>query len=554
MSETLKDGLKHWEEGPLKKALDKHPERLKSFTSLSSEPIDRLYTPLNIPNLKPDQDLGFPGEFPYTRGVYPTMYRGRFWTMRQFAGFGTAEDTNERFHYLLKNGQMGLSTAFDFPTLMGYDSDHKRSLGEVGVCGVAIDTLRDMEVLFKGIPLDKVTTSMTINPPAPILFSMYLEVAAQQGVPLDKVGGTIQNDMLKEFIAQKTWMYPPEPSVRLTMDLIEYATQHVPKWHPVSISGYHIREAGSTAVQELAFTLRDGLEYVQLGVDRGLDVDGFAPKLSHFFNAHNDFFEELAKYRAARRIWAKEMKRRFHPKNPESMRLKFHTQTAGCSLTAQQPMNNVVRTAIQALAGVLGGTQSLHTNSLDETYALPTEETVRIALRTQQIIAHESGLTDTIDPFGGSYYLETLTDDMEKKAMAYITKIDDLGGMMKAIELGYPQKEITDAAYRYQQQVEKKEKSIIGINDCMVEEEEPLELLRIGPEVEARQVKALNATKNKRDNEAVQKSLGALKEAAAGTENLIPLIRQAVREYATIGEIMETMKQVFGGYQDPGYF
>ena len=554
MNVKIKQAFETWEEGTLKKTLEKQPERLKNFTTLSSEPLKRLYTPLDLNRFREDRDLGFPGEFPFTRGVYPTLYRGRLWTMRQFAGFGIAEDTNKRFHYLLKHGQTGLSVAFDFPTLMGYDSDHPRSRGEVGVCGVAIDTLHDMEVLFQGIPLDQVTTSMTINPPATLLWAMYMEVAQKQGVSLDKIGGTIQNDMLKEFIAQKTWMYPPKPSIRLVIDSIEYAADHVPRWHPVSISGYHIREAGSTAAQELAFTLRDGLEYVQLCVDRGIDVDRFAPHLSFFFNAHNDFFEEIAKYRAARRLWAREMKRRYHPKNPESLRLKFHTQTAGCSLTAQQPMNNVVRTAIQALAAVMGGTQSLHTNSLDETYALPTEASVRIALRTQQIIAHESGCTDTLDPFGGSYFVESLTQQLEEKAMEYIHRIDEMGGMLKAIDLGYPQKEITEASYLHQKQIEKGEKFIIGVNDCQVEETSSMDLLKISPEVEKRQIQTLQKVKKGRQEKAVQKALGDLKKAAEGTDNLIPFIRQAVREYATVGEMMLTMKEVFGGYQDPGYF
>ena len=550
----LAQACQKWEEGVLAETLKDHPEREQEFSTLSSEPIQRLYTPLDLADFDCDRDLGYPAEFPYTRGVYPTMYRGRLWTMRQFAGFGTPEDTNQRFHYLLAHGQTGLSGAFAFSTLMGYRSDHERSRGEVGVCGVAIDTLRDMEVLLRGIPLDQVTTSMTINPPAPILFAMYLEVAEQQGVSLQKVGGTIQNDMLKEFIAQKTWMYPPEPSIRLVIDVIEYANQHVPKWHPVSISGYHIREAGSTAAQELAFTLRDGLEYVELCVQRGMKVDDFVPQLSFFFNAHNDFFEEIAKYRAARRIWAREMKRRYDPKNPESLRIKFHTQTAGCSLTAQQPLNNVVRTTIQALAGVIGGTQSLHTNSLDETYALPTEASVRIALRTQQILAHESGCAETIDPFGGAYFVEALTNQIEAKAMDYIHKIDELGGMLQAIDLGFPQKEITDAAYTYQKQVEKKEKIIIGINDCVLKEEPPPDLLKISPEVEKRQIQNLHAVKEKRKEKKVQAALQGLKTAAAGTDNMIPYIRQAVREYATMGEIMGTMKEVFGVYRDPGYF
>lgn len=529
-------------------------ERLPEFTTISSRPIERLYTKESLSGFDPQTALGEPGQYPFTRGVYPNMYRGRLWTMRQFAGFGTAEDTNERFHYLLKQGQTGLSTAFDFPTLMGVDSDSHRARGEVGVCGVAIDSLRDMEVLFSGIPLGEVTTSMTINSPATVLFAMYLEVAAKQGVDQKKLGGTVQNDCLKDFIAQKTWIYPPDPAMRLSCDLIEYAETEVPKWHPVSISGYHIREAGSTAAQELAFTLRDGVEYVEHCVKRGMKVDSFGSKLSFFFNAHSDFFEEIAKYRAARRIWARTMKERFGATNPEAMRVKFHTQTAGCSLTAQQPMNNVVRTALQALSGVLGGTQSLHTNSLDETLALPTEESVRIALRTQQIIAHESGVANTVDPFAGSYFVEKLTNDIEREALDYFQKIDAMGGMLRAIETGYPQREIIESSFKYQRQIENKEKIIVGVNDFTIENEAPLETLRVSPEVEARQIKTTEGVRAKRNDAAMKASLADLKAATKTAKNLIPFIRNAVREYATLGEIVDTMKEEFGVYKDPGHY
>ncbi|QQR80092.1 MAG: methylmalonyl-CoA mutase family protein [Deltaproteobacteria bacterium] len=529
-------------------------ERLPEFTTLSSKKIERVYNSDSIAHLNPEKDLGEPGEYPFTRGAYPTMYRGRHWTMRQFAGFGTAADTNERFHYLLNQGQTGLSTAFHFPTLMGVDSDSPRARGEVGVCGVAIDTLHDMEVLFKGINLENVSTSMTINTPAPILLAMYLEVAAKQNFQQKKLSGTVQNDVLKDFIAQKTWIYPPAPAMRLCTDLFDYCQTEVPRWHPVSISGYHIREAGSTAAQELAFTLRDGIEYVDYCVKRGMKVDEFGPKLSFFFNAQSDFFEEIAKYRAARRIWARTMKERFGATNPEAMRVKFHTQTAGCSLTAQQPMNNVVRTTLQALSGVLGGTQSLHTNSLDETLALPTEASVRIALRTQQIIAYESGVTNTVDPFAGSYFVEKLTDDIEREALAYFKKIDDMGGMVRAIELGYPQKEIIEAAYRYQKQLETKEKIMVGVQDFVIENEPPIDVLRIDPQVEQRQIESTRQVKAKRNNAAVKAALSDLKKTAEGSANLIPNIRNAVREYATLGEMIDTMKEVFGAYKDPGHY
>jgi methylmalonyl-CoA mutase N-terminal domain/subunit len=482
------------------------------------------------------------------------MYRGRLWTMRQFAGMGSAEDTNRRFHYLLEHGETGLSTAFDMPTLMGYDSDSPMARGEIGKCGVAIDTLADMEILFDRIPLDQVTTSMTINPPATILLAMYIAVAEKNGVGRDKIGGTIQNDMLKEFIAQKTFMLPPEPSMRIIVDSVEFCTQEVPRWNTISISGYHIREAGSTAVQELAFTLADGIGSVQACIDRGLNVDDFAPRLSFFFNAHIDFFEEIAKYRAARRIWARVMKERFHAKMERSMLLRFHTQTAGCSLTAQQPYNNVVRTAYQALSAVLGGTQSLHTNSLDETMALPTEHAVTIALRTQQIIAEEIGVTNTIDPLGGSYFVEALTHEMERQAMDYINKIDDMGGILKAIEVGYPQHEIADAAYTYQTQVDAGEKVVVGVNKYRMKEELNIDLLHIDPEVERRQLQRLERIKAERDSAKVQACLQAIEDASRGKDNLLPHLIEAVRNYVTLQEICDTWRRVYGRYTDPGMF
>ncbi len=526
----------------------------KEFTTISSRQIERLYGPEAMGDFDYARDLGSPGEFPFTRGIHATMYRGRHWTMRQFSGFGTAVETNERYKFLLHHGQTGLSVAFDFPTLMGYDSDQERSEGEIGKCGVAIDTLADMETLFSGIPLDKVTTSMTINGPASILLAMYLVVAEKEGVSWDKVGGTVQNDVLKEFIAQNSWAFPPEPSMRVVVDMIEFCTKHVPKWNTVSISGYHIREAGSTAAQELGFTLADGIAYVEACVKRGLNVDDFAPRLSFFFNAHNDFFEEIAKYRAARRIWAHVMKERFHAKNERSLILRFHTQTAGCSLTAQQPYNNVVRTTIQALGAVLGGTQSLHTNSLDETLALPTENAVRIALRTQQIIANESGVVNTIDPLGGSYFVEALTNEMEKDALAIIKKIDDMGGILKAIAIGYPQKEIAEASYRYQKQIESKEKIIVGVNDFTVKEDHPIEILRIGEETAAAQIERLRKVKQTRDAHKVKQTLAALKEAASTNKNVMGPLIECVRAYATLNEMTETMRSVFGEYRDPAIF
>jgi len=531
--------------------LDATPERQKSFTTISNHEIRRLYTPLDVEGLDYERDLGNPGEFPYTRGIHPTMYRGKLWTMRQFAGFGTAKDSNKRYHYLLEHGQTGLSVAFHMPTIMGYDSDHDRSRGEVGKVGVSIDTLDDMETLFHGIPLDKVTTSMTINAPASILFSMYIAVAEKQGVPWTKVGGTTQNDILKEYIAQKSWIYPPKPSMRLIGDMIAFATREVPKWNTISISGYHIREAGSTAAQELGFTLADGIGYVQAGIDAGMDVDAFAPRLSFFFNSHCDFFEEVAKFRAARRIWARVMKDRFKAKNPKSWMCRFHTQTAGVSLTAQQPYNNVIRTTLQALAAVVGGTQSLHTNSLDETLSLPTEEAVTIALRTQQIIAEESGVAATIDPFAGSYFVENLTNEIEKQALDYIQKIDDMGGIINAIEKGYPQREIGNSAYLFQQQLEKKEKIIVGVNKYVVEETTDIPILTVDEKAEEIQIENVKRIKATRNNQNVKAALARLKEAAKTKENVMPHILNAVREYGSLGEICDVFRDCFGEYHDP---
>jgi methylmalonyl-CoA mutase N-terminal domain/subunit len=540
---------RHWERNTLEPALKKSPERQKEFTTISSHPIRRLYTQADLANWDPDRDLAFPGEPPYTRGIHATMHRGRLWTMRQFAGFGTAEDTNQRFRYLLSQGQTGLSTAFDLPTLMGYDSDHPLSEGEVGKCGVAISSLADMEVLFDQIPLANVTTSMTINSPAAVIWAMYLAVAEKQGADWKKISGTIQNDILKEYIAQKEYIYPPEPSMRLVIDTFEFGAKHTPKFNTISISGYHIREAGSTAIQELAFTLRDGMEYVEWGIRRGLNVDEFAPQLSFFFNAHSDFFEEIAKYRAARRIWYKAMTERYGAKNSRSWALRFHTQTAGCSLTAQQPYNNVVRTALQALSAVLGGTQSLHTNSLDEAWALPTEFAATIALRTQQIIAHETGVTNTVDPLGGSYFVETLTNEVERGAWDYIHKIDALGGMVSAIERSYPQREIAEASYRYQMALDKKEKIMVGVND-FVSEEKPLEILQIDETVAHRQAERLKKLRAERSQAEVDRRLNALRAAAKGKDNLMPFILDAVKAYATLGEVCDALRDVFGTYEE----
>jgi methylmalonyl-CoA mutase, N-terminal domain len=538
-----------WERNILQPTLAKSPERSSRFTTTSGHPIRRLYTEADLPNWDPERDLGMPGVPPYTRGIHPTMYRTRLWTMRQFAGFGTADDTNARFRYLLTQGQTGLSTAFDLPTLMGYDSDHPLSEGEVGKCGVAISSLADMEVLFDKIPVANVTTSMTINSPAAVIWAMYLAVAEKQGADWRKISGTLQNDILKEYIAQKEYIYPPEPSMRLVIDTFEFGVKNTPKFNTISISGYHIREAGSTAIQELAFTLRDGLEYVEWGMRRGLDVDEFVPQLSFFFNAHNDFFEEIAKYRAARRIWHKAMVERYKSNNPRSWALRFHSQTAGCSLTAQQPYNNVVRTAIQALAAVMGGTQSLHTNSLDEAWALPTEFAATIALRTQQIIAHETGVTNTVDPLGGSYFVEALTNEVERGAWDYIDKIDAMGGMVAAIERAYPQREIAEASYRYQMAVDKKEKIIVGVND-FISEEKPLEVLQIDETVRRRQAERLGKLRAERSQAEVDRRLGALRSAARGNENLMPFIFDAVKSYATLGEICDAMRDVFGTYEE----
>lgn len=552
--DKAKTAHKHWQDDTLKKTLDKFPERKEEFTTLSGEPILRLYTPEELDtHWDYSEKLGFPGEYPYTRGVHPTMYRGRIWTHRLFSGFATARETNERYHKLLKGGQTGLSVAFDFPTINGYDADAQMSRGEVGKCGVSISSLEDMEILFDGIPLDQVTTSMTINGPAPVLFAFYICVAEKQGVPMKALGGTLQNDILKEYIAQKSFIYPPAQSMRLITDIMGFATENVPKWNTISISGYHIREAGSTAIQELAFTLRNGYEYVKAGVEAGMNVDDFAPRLSFFFDSHNDFFEEIAKFRAARRIWAKIMTEKFNAKSERSLWLRFHTQTAGVSLMAQQPYNNVVRTTIQALAAVMGGTQSLHTNALDETLALPTEESAMLALRTQQIIAHESGVTNTADPLGGSYFVEALTDRMEEGFWDYFNRIEELGGMVAAIEHGFPQQEIADASYQFQKAVEKKEKIIVGVNEYTTEEE-PIDILYIDDTPEKEQRDRLKALRERRDNAAVQKHLDRLRQAAAGDENTMPFIINAAREYATLGEIIDTMKEVYGEYVEPPMF
>ena len=530
-------------------APEKITERAAEFTTVSSHPIRGLYTPDDLSTWDPDRDLGVPGEPPYTRGIHPRMYRSRLWTMRQFAGFGSAQDTNQRFRYLLSQGQAGLSVAFDLPTLMGYDSDDALSEGEVGKCGVAISSLADMEALFDQIPLGDVSTSMTINAPAAVIWAMYLAVAEKQGVDWKLLNGTLQNDILKEYIAQKEYIYPPKPSMRLVIDTFEFGLRNTPRFNPISISGYHIREAGSTAIQELAFTLRDGIEYVKWGIRRGLEVDSFAPRLSFFFNAHNDFFEEIAKYRAARRIWYQTMTERFGAKSARSTALRFHAQTAGCSLTAQQPYNNVVRTALQALAAVMGGAQSLHTNSLDEAWALPTEFAATLALRTQQILAHETGVANIADPFGGSYFVETLTNEAEAAALDYIRKIDNMGGMIAGIERGYPQREIADAAYRYQTAVDRKEKIIVGVNE-FTGEEKPIEILRIGESVRAQQSGSLRKLRAERSSEELQRQLDALRKAARGSENLMPHIYAAVKAYATLGEICAAMRDVFGTHEE----
>jgi len=547
--ENLEEKMQQWENEKLKKFLEKAPERKETFYTGSNIEVKRLYTELDVEELDYLRDLGFPGEYPYTRGVHPTMYRGKYWTMRQYAGFGTAEESNERYKYLLSQGQTGLSVAFDLPTQIGYDSDHPLAQGEVGKVGVAIDSLKDMEILFDGIPLDKVSTSMTINAPAAILLAMYIAVAEKQGVTPDKLSGTIQNDILKEYVARGTYIFPPAPSMRLITDIFEYCSKNMPKWNTISISGYHIREAGATAVQELAFTLANGIAYVEAAIKAGLDVDEFAPRLSFFFNAHNDLFEEVAKFRAARRLWARIMKEKFGAKNPKSLMLRFHTQTAGSTLTAQQPDNNIIRVTIQALAAVLGGTQSLHTNSRDEALALPTEDSVRIALRTQQIIAHESGVTETVDPLAGSYYVEYLTNTIEQKAYEYIDKIEKLGGAAKAIEKGYIQQEIQESAYKYQKDVEAKNRIVVGVNMYQIKEEPPKGLLRVNPEVEKRQISKLSELKSSRDNDKVKQTLEELKHKASTEENLVPYILQCVKAYCTLGEICQVLREVFGEYK-----
>ncbi|MGA9348854.1 MAG: methylmalonyl-CoA mutase family protein [Anaerolineae bacterium] len=549
--DEIREEQDKWKETTLQKTLTRFPERRDTFITTSSAPVERLYTPLDIADFDYERDLGFPGQYPFTRGVHPTMYRGRLWTMRMFAGFGTAEETNARYKYLLEHGETGLSVAFDMPTLYGYDTDDPQAEGEFGKCGVAVSSLADMEILFDDIPMDEITTSMTINSPAAVIWAMYIAATEKRGIPMEVLGGTIQNDILKEYIAQKEFIFPPKPSMRLVVDTFEFGTKYLPKWNTISISGYHIREAGATAAQELAFTLADGLEYVKAGMERGLDVDEFAPRLSFFFNAHNDFFEEIAKFRAARRIWAREMKEKFGAKNPRSWWLRFHTQTAGCSLTAQQPENNIVRTAIQALAAVLGGTQSLHTNSMDEALALPSESAVRIALRTQQIIAHESGVVNTVDPLAGSYFVEALTNRMEEEAYEYFRKIESLGGMLGAIERGFPQREIAESAYRYQREIDTGQRTIVGVNDYLTDEPLTIPLLEIDREGERRQRERLARVRRERDNELVAQRLEALREAAQGTENLMPYILDAVRAYATLGEICGVFREVFGEYREP---
>jgi methylmalonyl-CoA mutase N-terminal domain/subunit len=550
--EEIAKERERWEKFTLPNWIKQCPERLKEFKNHSGITIKGLYTPEDIKDMDYMRDLGFPGEYPFTRGLHATMYRGRLWTMRMFAGYGTAEDTNKRFKYLLKEGETGLSTAFDYPTIMGYDSDHPMARGEVGVCGVAVSSLKDMEIIFDGIPLDKVTTSMTINGPATVLLAMYIAVGDKQGVPREKLGGTTQNDNLKEFFAQKLCIFPPQPSLKLSVDIIEFCAKHLPKWNPISISGYHIREAGATAVQELAFTLCDAIAYVEETLKRGLKVDDFAPRLSFFFASHNNFFEEIAKFRAARRLWAKIMKERFHAKNPRSMWMRMHVQTSGCTLTAQQPLNNIIRTTIQALAAVLGGTQSLHTNSFDEALCLPTEESVRVALRTQQIIAYESGVADTVDPLAGSYYVEALTNEIEERAMEYIQKVDDMGGAVAAIEKGFFQREIAESAYRYQKEIEEKKRIIVGVNEYIIEDEKiPIKLLRVDPDVERRQIERLQKLRRERDNRKVKEVLEKLHYAATKNENLMPTIIEAVKAYATLGEIMDVLRKVYGEYKEP---
>jgi methylmalonyl-CoA mutase N-terminal domain/subunit len=551
--EEIKKERKHWDKEKYTKHLNKHPERKKEFHNLSSIPIKNLYSPEDIKDDDYLDKIGFPGSFPFLRGIHPTMHRGRLWTMRQFAGFGSAEETNQRYKYLLEHGETGLSVAFDYPTIYGYDTDHPLSRGEFGKCGVAISSLRDMEILFNGIPIDKVTTSMTINGPASILWAFYIANAENRGINKHIIGGTIQNDILKEYIAQKSYIFPPEPSMRLIVDTFEYGFKHVPRWNTISISGYHIREAGSTAVQELAFTLGDGLEYVRHAIERGLEIDQFAPRLSFFFNAHNDFFEEIAKYRAARRIWAREMKK-LGAKKDRSLLMRFHTQTAGCSLTAQQPELNIIRVTMQALAAILGGTQSLHTNSMDEALALPSEKAVRIALRTQQIIAEESGVTHTIDPVGGSYYVEWLTDKMEEETYRYFERVEQLGGVIPAIEKGFFQREIAEAAYKYQKEIDDKKRTIVGVNDYKTEEPIEIPILKMDEKGEERQINRLKKLRKNRDQQKVNRLLNQLTRTAEGNKNLMPVILECAHAYATLGEICQGLRDVFGEYREPSLY
>jgi methylmalonyl-CoA mutase N-terminal domain/subunit len=552
-SEPVNEGRRRWQETAAQAFARKEPWKT-AFTTVSGAEVNPLAGPDTLEGFDPERDLGWPGEFPFTRGVQPTMYRGKLWTMRQFAGYGTARQTNHRFHYLLEHGQTGLSTAFHLPTLYGYDSDHEMAKGEVGKCGVAIDSLRDMEILLDGIDLGRVTTSMTINSTAPIALAMYLAVAEKHGTSWDRIGGTLQNDILKEYIAQKEYIFPPRPSMRLVTDQFAFCAQHVPRWNTISISGYHIREAGSTALQELAFTLRDGVEYVKYGLEAGLPVDEFAPRLSFFFNSHSDLFEEVAKFRAARRVWAKTMRERFGARDPRSWMCRFHTQTAGCSLTAQQPYNNVVRTALQALAAVLGGTNSLHTNSLDEALALPSDFAVKLALRTQQVIAHESGVANTIDPLGGSYFVEDQTTKMENGCFDYFRRIDAFGGMIEAIEAGFPQREIMDAAYAYQRAVDAKKKVVVGVNRFVEESEAPLQILSIDESVEEEQKKAVADLRRSRDGRAAASALRALRQTCAEKRNVMPALVEAVKAYATVGEISDVMREVFATYEEPAVF
>jgi methylmalonyl-CoA mutase N-terminal domain/subunit len=549
----IKKKQKEWEHQVYSKAVQENHERKTPFKNLSEIPIQPLYSPVDVASLEYLRDIGFPGEYPFLRGVHPNLYRGRLWTMRQFAGFGSAEETNQRYHYLLEHGETGLSVAFDYPTLYGYDTDHPLARGEFGKCGVAVSSLVDMELLFHGIPLDKITTSMTINGPAAIVWAMYIANAENQGIPKNQIGGTIQNDILKEYIAQKSYIFPPEPSMRLIVDTFEYGFKHVPKWNTISISGYHIREAGSTAVQELAFTLGDGIEYVKAAMKRGLQIDDFAPRLSFFFNAHNDFFEEIAKYRAARRIWAKEMKA-LGAKKPRSLWMRFHTQTAGCTLTAQQPEINIVRVTLQALAAVLGGTQSLHTNSMDEALALPSEKAVRIALRTQQIIAEESGVTNTVDPLGGSYYIEWLTSKMEEETYKYFDRVEHLGGVIPAIEKGFFQREIAESAYRYQKEIDTSQRITVGVNRYKLDENLSIPLLKMDEEGEKRQIHRLQKLRKDRDNATVQRHLQELRKAAKGDSNLMPFILNCIHSYATLGETCGVLREVFGEYTEQAIY